>query len=876
MDKNETKQGNMMSSWLKKELFEKDEETGIWTRKDFESINYSDGDDIEDRLLAIVRQAGDVSLYSEELESHCTDWPSRYHFSHVRANLLYPLKQEIKGEVLEIGAGCGAITRFLGECNTEVTAVEGSYRRAKIARSRTRDLNNVNVVACAFEDFSTEAKFDVVTLVGVLEYASLFTSGKQPALAMLAKAQAMLKPDGMLIIAIENQLGLKYFAGAYEDHAWKQMYGIEDKYTDKGPRTFGKLELSEMLGKAGYLDISYYYPFPDYKMPLVTITDKGFDCKEFDSAALVSPASESDENLPGYTAFSQNMTWPVIIKNGLAKDLSNSFLICARKAVDAGKKSDDLAYYFGSNKLPRYKKFITFKSDINSVNSHISVQNQHLSGHHILLESDILDYKPEILNRYVSGKSLQSKYYKIFGRNEWSLGDVAQITKIYSDYLSGFERLENGYLILPSHFYDATPANLIEDEKGTIHFIDQDLIYKGTLTKKYVMFRGILWMIASFKVFGRCIEENKISRLKFVFAQLESVNLIVSNEDLMQIFEIERKVSKQIKNVDLVVEEAWLNGSFHNNNALARNTDLELCLDAYMHSLSIENQSEEEQDIMNQQDANISEPEEESATHKYQYEVELGANTAPAKVIEMIGSGHNIFEIGSGPGSITRKLAEGNKNNVSVFEIDEQAIKIVTKYCDQVYSGDLNETGWSAKILPQQFDVVLAADVLEHLNSPLDVLTEMTSLLVEGGSVVISVPHVGHASLLACIYREDFEYKDWGLLDKTHIRFFGINDIQRLVNRSGLIVTDIDYVCKHPLETEFAQHWEQLPFQAKQVFSSSPFSSVYQVVFKARKRTNETEVGLSFAEYPVPLLLAKEYEASPAPTLLARIKSKFM
>ncbi|WWL44975.1 class I SAM-dependent methyltransferase [Pseudomonas parakoreensis] len=75
---------------------------------------------------------------------------------------------DLKGDVLEIGAGCGAITRYLGEQGGNVLALEGSARRASIARSRTRDLPNVSVLAETFENFQVEKKFDVITLVGVL------------------------------------------------------------------------------------------------------------------------------------------------------------------------------------------------------------------------------------------------------------------------------------------------------------------------------------------------------------------------------------------------------------------------------------------------------------------------------------------------------------------------------------------------------------------------------------------------------------------------------------------------------------------------------------------------------------------------------------
>ena len=103
------------------------------------------------------------------------DWPTTYHLHPTRANLLRPFSQLLKARVLEIGAGCGALTRYIGECGGQLLALEGSPRRASIAAARTRDLANVVVVA---EDFNTfdvgSEKFDVFTLVAVMLAVIIF------------------------------------------------------------------------------------------------------------------------------------------------------------------------------------------------------------------------------------------------------------------------------------------------------------------------------------------------------------------------------------------------------------------------------------------------------------------------------------------------------------------------------------------------------------------------------------------------------------------------------------------------------------------------------------------------------------------------------
>ena len=96
----------------------------IYCRPGYREIDYNDGDAVEEKIAAIVSAASDVSLFSEELRVACTDWVTNCHLHVTRANLLRPFRSLLTGKVLEIGAGCGALTRYLGECGAEVIALE--------------------------------------------------------------------------------------------------------------------------------------------------------------------------------------------------------------------------------------------------------------------------------------------------------------------------------------------------------------------------------------------------------------------------------------------------------------------------------------------------------------------------------------------------------------------------------------------------------------------------------------------------------------------------------------------------------------------------------------------------------------------------------
>lgn len=231
--------------------------------------------------------------------------------------------------------------------------------------------------------------------------------------------------------------------------------------------------------------------------------------------------------------------------------------------------------------------------------------------------------------------------------------------------------------------------------------------------------------------------------------------------------------------------------------------------------------------------------------HTYEYEIDLESDVAPARVIRMVKPGSRVLEIGAGPGSITRHLVHTLGCSVVALEIDPSAIEILRTYVPSVYAADLNDPAWADNIRDKEgfFDYVIAADVLEHVYNPWEVLAGAKSLLNPTGAIILSLPHVGHASVAACLVDEDFEYWPWGLLDKTHIRFFGVKNVQSLINEGGLAIEQAEFVVRTPLMTEFAARWQRLPADIQTALQRNKFSHVIQVVTLSRV-AKKNEAGL--------------------------------
>lgn len=231
---------------------------------------------------------------------------------------------------------------------------------------------------------------------------------------------------------------------------------------------------------------------------------------------------------------------------------------------------------------------------------------------------------------------------------------------------------------------------------------------------------------------------------------------------------------------------------------------------------------------------------------KYDYDVYTEGEGSAAKIIRNVGVGKSVLEIGAGFGSITKILSAEKDCEVSALDIDDKSIATLKSHCKNVFKADLNSDTWINEFdSVDLFDVVIAADVLEHIYNPLETLRGLKKLIKRDGFILLSIPHVAHASILACLVDEDFAYSERGLLDKTHIRFFGIKNMQALIEDSGLKISAAEFVLKKPEDTEFHKKWAKLTSNERELFSKHKFSNVYQVVIKAVSQdSSDSEVSL--------------------------------
>ena len=171
-----------------------------------------------------------------------------------------------------------------------------------------------------------------------------------------------------------------------------------------------------------------------------------------------------------------------------------------------------------------------------------------------------------------------------------------------------------------------------------------------------------------------------------------------------------------------------------------------------------------------------------------------GHNNDPAEVAGIIRkfmpSGVRVLDIGCGTGSVTTIANYGKQNQVFGIEPDglraaearSTGLSVECGYFDQNY---LDEHG--------MFDVIVFADVLEHLAAPDKVIEIARRGLNPKGCLIVSVPNVAHWSLRGALLIGQFDYTDVGLCDSTHLRWFTKKTILHLLTSNGFHIDQISY-----------------------------------------------------------------------------------
>ncbi len=518
------------------EDFIKENELNLWLQNHGEdSFQYSDGLEEEQYLVNSIEQASDLSSLSYELAASIKNWPSQYHLSPQRSNLLRPLLLDRCSSILELGAGCGVITRYLGENIENVLAIEGSPRRARIAALRCSNLENVNIIGGNFQNIKLAQKFDIVTLIGVLEYSGVYINSDRPYQKVLEIAKKNLTEEGVLILAIENKLGLKYFAGCSEDHTQGYFDGIEG-YSNSRIKTFGKKELEKVLKSSGFEYFKFLYPFPDYKLPEIIIRVEEDEWKDRTPFLYqwIGYRNSRDYSNRKLELFQEGLARKQLENNGLLFAHSNSFLVIAsvkEQKLDEYLNDDIVAYKYN---VTRKRKFMDRVLLVKNNNNQLRVKRESLIKEPNQKSDDLLKHYTNNWSNFVSGTPLIEKIIQ-------TPNNLQEPINIWYNFLLRESRkLLKSDTELPGIYVDCTPWNLIITADGKIEYIDKEWQYLNTLPIKFILYRGIQYLHSWLRA------KIQINADNFLILCLELIGLKISSDEQILFAELEHNFQERV------------------------------------------------------------------------------------------------------------------------------------------------------------------------------------------------------------------------------------------------------------------------------------------------------------------------------------------
>ena len=452
---------------------------------------YCDGA-IEDELLEIARDYSTVEF--QRIIEEKKSWPVLYHLSALRENIVEWLPIDKKMKVLEIGAGCGAITGALAAKAGEVTCIDLSKKRSMINAYRHVDCDNVMIHVGNFQDVEPDlpCDYDYICLIGVFEYAQAYIQSKTPYEDFLNIIKKHVKPQGHIVIAIENKFGLKYWAGCKEDHLGTYFSGLED-YPDGGVvRTFTKDGLLAIAKKCGCEENSMYYPYPDYKFPTSIYSDE-----------YLPKVGELSSNLRNFDRdrlqlFDEKKVFDSIIREKQFPLFSNSYMLVLgpKLPIEYVKYSNDRADAFriktvlkedaAGKRIEKHPLSDAAQTHIRKTYEAYAKLEERYRGGELSINRCKLEQSEQegvyLSLEYLTGTSLTELLDE-----KLESGDLEGFQALFEEYVRKISYREEE----PVADYDLIFANILVGADNTWNVIDYEWTFERPIETKEIAFRAV-------------------------------------------------------------------------------------------------------------------------------------------------------------------------------------------------------------------------------------------------------------------------------------------------------------------------------------------------------------------------------------------------
>lgn len=223
---------------------------------------------------------------------------------------------------------------------------------------------------------------------------------------------------------------------------------------------------------------------------------------------------------------------------------------------------------------------------------------------------------------------------------------------------------------------------------------------------------------------------------------------------------------------------------------------------------------------------------------RYDYEIkELDESSHYGRLLGAVGANKTVLELGSSTGYLSEQMTKQLGCTVYSVEIDPVAAAQAQGKCKEVQVLDLDLADLTKLYSESFFDVVLCADVLEHLRNPVETLVQVKKLLKPDGYIVASIPNISHGSIRMALMAGKFPYRSMGLLDNTHVKFFNRQLLEETFDDAGLRVDSVGRNLWSAYKSEVADSIKEDPYfnAFDQFLKQDTESDTYQFIVKAVK-----------------------------------------
>ena len=352
------------------------------------------------------------------------------------------------------------------EIYKETSILEKVDKKINLKKLELEELKELNG-----QNSRLEGKYDYITLIGTYEYAPTIFEGEKPYSTFLKVLKNHLKPNGKILLAIDNRLGIKYYTGAKSKHYERIFEGIESEVRKAKPNLLIKREIEKYIKEAEFENYKFYYPLSDYNNANSIFTDEFIP--KSNHSKILYPVNYEEGSIVVYNEVN---AMKQICDNGKFAEFTNSYLIeISNEKIDNGIKFVNYNVF----RKDKYKLMLIMKNDIvekyaanKEAKAHIRNIEKYIKGLQEL-GFNVVDKveNDEIISKVINSEELDKKI-------------VEEIKD--GNFDKAYEEIENWYSYIKEklekkqakgkNIFEKCKIEVPEEIKENMHFVEDGYI----------------------------------------------------------------------------------------------------------------------------------------------------------------------------------------------------------------------------------------------------------------------------------------------------------------------------------------------------------------------------------------------------------------